>query len=123
MALSADDFPDYATILQGGGKPLARIAIPYEGDVRMAVDAMFAEIDQQGGLPDLAALPEPVNPEDYPENEYHFLIASGLAYTLVAAKAHEDQWGVFLSNADRWAKAYLNDLDYCFFKDLVVKIT
>lgn len=126
--LSRSDFPNYADILQGGGKPLGRIAVPFDGDVAAEVDGLFAEILKHGELPGFTDLPDPVNVEDYPEEEFHFLVASGLGYTLAGAKTvYADNWPgdwtQYSSNADRWAKAYLNARDYLFFKELVLKLT
>lgn len=123
--LTAADFPNYADILKGGGKPLATPATPFVGDVVSAVTGLFMEI---GDLPGFTDLPDPVNPEDYPDSELHFLIASGLGYTLAGAKTvyaenWPGDWSQYSSNADRWAKAYLNARDYLFFKELVLKLT
>lgn len=126
--LTAADFPNYADILNGAGKPLDKPAVPFGGDVVSAVTGLFMEIEQQGGLPGFTDLPDPVNPEDYPDEELHFLIASGLGYTLAGAKTvyaenWPGDWTQYSSNADRWAKAYLNARDYLFFKELVLKLT
>lgn len=122
--LTAADFPDYADILKGAGKPLTRPAVPFEGDVLSAVTALFIEI---GPLPGFIDLPAPVNPEDYPEEELHFLIATGLAYTLGGAGTfYKDRWpgdlDQYSSNAHRWAKAYLNARDYAFFNELSLRL-
>lgn len=124
--LSHSDFPDYAAILRGSGKPLDRKAVPFEGDPQESVAKMFAEIDYFGGLPGFADLPDPVNPQDYPEEEFHFLVASGLGYTLAGAKVYANHWpgdwSQYANNATRWAKTYLNSRDYKFFESLVERL-
>lgn len=124
MPLSHADFPNYADILKGAGKPLETPSVPFQGDVVSSVVGLFSEI---GELPGFTDLPNPVNPADYPEDELHFLIATGLGYTLAGAKtAYADQWpgdwSQYSSNADRWAKAYLNARDYAFFNELVIRL-
>lgn len=121
--LSSDDFPDYGLVLRGLGQPLPFPATEFDGDVQLAVDGLFAEIESYGPLPDYEEVQNTaIRVEDIPAEEFHFLVASGLAYTLGKADEWPGEFQDYSRNAHRWAKAYLNSRDYAFFNELSLRL-
>lgn len=123
--LSSDDFPDFGLVLRGLGQPLPFAATPFDGNVEKAVTDLFVEIGPLPGFDEVKAAKPKV--EDIPADEYHFLIASGLAYTLggaatVNATGWPGEFADYSRNAHRWAKAYLNARDYAFFNELSLRL-